>query len=101
MVLLERLSVRELQRIPEPSMAMDDPAQVDAFWESGQESGRLAPIYLFNALQTACVVRPGDTVLDLACGPANQLVQFARLHPHAHFVGVDQAPAEDLERDER
>jgi SAM-dependent methyltransferase len=92
-LLLERLSVRELQRIPEPSMAMDDPAQVDAFWESGQESGRLAPIYLFNALQTACVVRPGDTVLDLACGPANQLVQFARLHPHAHFVGVDQAPA--------
>jgi arsenite methyltransferase len=92
-LLLERLSPRELERIPEPHMAMDDPAQVDAFWQCGSESGVLAPVYLFNALQTANVVRPGDQVLDLACGPANQLVQFARLHPHARFLGVDQAPA--------
>jgi arsenite methyltransferase len=89
----ERLSARELERIPEPHMAMDDPAQVDAFWECGSDSGVLAPVYLFNALQTANVVRPGDQVLDLACGPGNQLVQFARLHPHARFLGIDQAPA--------
>jgi arsenite methyltransferase len=92
-LLLERLKLRELERIPEPHMVMGDPAQVDAFWECGSESGVLAPVYLFNALQTANVVRPGDQVLDLACGPANQLVQFARLHPHARFLGIDVAPA--------
>jgi ubiquinone/menaquinone biosynthesis C-methylase UbiE len=92
-LLLERLSLRELERIPEPHMAMNDPAQVDAFWQCGSESGLLAPVYMFNTLQTANVVRPGDRVLDLACGPANQLVQFARLNPHAQFVGIDQAPA--------
>lgn len=90
-LLLERLSVRDLERIPEPTMAMDDPAQVDAFWECGSTAGVLASTYLFNAVQTAHVVRPGDKVLDLACGPANQLVQFARLHPDAEFLGIDQA----------
>jgi arsenite methyltransferase len=92
-LLLERLSLRELERVPEPTMAMDDPAQVEAFWACGSASGLLAPVYLFNALQTASVIRPGDTVLDLACGPANQLVQFARLHPQARFIGIDSAPA--------
>lgn len=90
-LLLERLSVRELERVPEPTMAMDDPAQVEAFWECGSAAGVLASTYLFNAVQTALVVRPGDKVLDLACGPANQLVQFARLHPDAEFLGIDQA----------
>ncbi|MGZ5269888.1 MAG: class I SAM-dependent methyltransferase [Ramlibacter sp.] len=90
-LLLERVSLRELERVPEPTMAMDDPAQVEAFWECGSASGVLAPTYLFNAVQTALVVRPGDKVLDLACGPANQLVQFARLHPEAEFLGIDHA----------
>jgi arsenite methyltransferase len=92
-LLLERLSLHALERIPEPHMTMDDPAQVDAFWECGSAAGLLAPIYLFNTLQTARVIRPGDKVLDLACGPANQLVQFARLHPGAQFLGIDQATA--------
>lgn len=92
-LLLERVSLRDLERVPEPTMAMDDPAQVEAFWECGSATGVLASTYLFNALQTAHVVRPGDKVLDLACGPANQLVQFARLHPDADFLGIDHAAA--------
>lgn len=72
-------------------MAMDDPAQVEAFWECGSAAGVLASTYLFNAVQTAHVIRPGDKVLDLACGPANQLAQFARLHPDAEFLGIDHA----------
>jgi arsenite methyltransferase len=92
-MLLERLSWREQPRVPEPELAMDDPAQVAAFWACGKEDGVLAPLYFFHAVQTLPVIRAGDRVLDLACGPANQLAQIAKLHPQARFVGVDLAPA--------
>jgi len=88
-LILERLSRRELLRVPEPKLIMDDPAQIAAFMESGREDGILAFLYFYHALQVTPVVRPGDKVLDLACGPANQLVQIARLNPNAHFVGLD------------
>ena len=32
-------------------------------------------------------------MLDLACGPAHQLVQVARLNPEVRFVGLDASPA--------
>ena len=79
----ESVSRRELPRVPEPESIMHDPAQIAAFEEAGREDGILAFIYFFHALQMAPVVRPGDRVLDLACGPANQLVQAARLNPRA------------------
>jgi len=88
-LILERLSRRELLRVPEPKLIMDDPAQIAAFMEGGREDGILAFLYFFHAVQVTAVVRPGDKVLDLACGPANQLVQVARLNPSAHFVGLD------------
>jgi arsenite methyltransferase len=92
-MLLERLPGRELPRVPEPALAMDDPAQVEAFWACGKEDGVLAALYFFHAVQSSVVIRPGDRVLDLACGPANQLAQIARLNPQAQFVGVDIAPS--------
>jgi ubiquinone/menaquinone biosynthesis C-methylase UbiE len=88
-MLLERLSRRELPRIPEPDLVMDTPAQIEAFAACGREDGVLAPIYFFNALHAANTIRPGGTVLDLACGPCNQLAQIARLHPQCRFIGVD------------
>jgi ubiquinone/menaquinone biosynthesis C-methylase UbiE len=91
-LLLERLSPRELARIPEPSLVMDDPSQVAAFSESGKGRGTLAAIHYFHALQASAVLRPGDQVLDLGCGPANQLLQMARLNPQVRFVGLDAAP---------
>jgi len=90
-MLLERLSWQEQPRVPEPVLAMDDPAQVEAFWACGKEDGVLAPLYFFHAVQSLVAIRPGDRVLDLACGPANQLAQIARLNPDATFVGVDIA----------
>lgn len=90
-MLLERLARREQPRVPEPVLAMDDPAQAEAFWAGGKEDGVLAPLYCFHAVQSLAVIRAGDRVLDLACGPANQLAQIAALHPDAHFVGVDIA----------
>ncbi len=88
-LMLERLSWHELPRVPEPELIMHDLSQTAAFMEAGREDGILALVYFYHALQITPVVREGDRVLDLACGPANQLAQIARLNPRAHFVGLD------------
>ena len=92
-LLLEHLSPRKpLPREPEDGLIMDDLAQNEAFELAGREDGILAFIYLYQALQIAPLVCPGDRVLDLGCGPANQLVQIARLSPQARFIGLDASP---------
>lgn len=88
-LILERLSRRVLARTPEPDLVMHDPSQVAAFADCGRDEGLLAFTHLFHALQITPLVRPGDRVLDVACGPAIQLAQVARLNPQAHFVGLD------------
>ncbi len=97
-LIAERLSRRILPRVREPELSgIDSLAQNEAFELAGREDGILAPIYLYHALQISPLVCPGDRVLDLGCGPANQLVQVARLNPRAHFIGLDVS-AEMLER---
>lgn len=92
---LLRTVVRELfarpssPRTTEPDLIMDDPAKVAAFNEAGRENGVMAPVYLYHAAQVSEVTRPGETVLDLGCGPANQLTMIARLNPESRFIGVD------------
>jgi SAM-dependent methyltransferase len=88
-VLVELTSAKTAHRTPEPSLVMDDPAQVAAFREAGLEDGVMAPVYLFHCAQVCAIVQPGDTVLDLGCGPANQLAMIARLNPEARFIGID------------
>lgn len=93
----ELVSRRDAFRVPEPNLVMDDPAQVAGFYEAGLEGGVMAPVYLFHALNVTEVVKPGDTVLDLGCGPANQLAMVARLNPESRFLGLDLS-AEMLDR---
>lgn len=88
-VLIELVAARDAPRVPEPNLVMDDPAQVAAFRQAGLENGVMAPVYLFHAANVSSIVRPGDTVLDLGCGPANQLGMIARLNPHSRFIGLD------------
>lgn len=88
-VFAELVATRDAPRVPEPNLVMDDPAQVVAFREAGLENGVMAPVYLFHAANVSSVVRPGETVLDLGCGPANQLAMIARLNPDTRFVGLD------------
>lgn len=76
-------------RVPEPDLVMHSAAQTQAFALAGEQDGVLSFLYLYHALQITALLEPGDRVLDLACGPANQLVQVARLNPQAHFVGID------------
>lgn len=87
--LKELVTSRQVARVNEPSLVMDDPQQVLEYTQAGLEGGVMAPVYLFHCAQVCQVIQPGDRVLDLACGPANQLVQIARLNPDCQFVGFD------------
>ena len=84
-------------RVVEPDLVMDDPDKVAAFTRAGREDGVMAPVYLFHCAQICEMIRPGDTVLDMGCGPATQLAMVARLNPDAHFIGIDLS-ADMLER---
>jgi ubiquinone/menaquinone biosynthesis C-methylase UbiE len=88
-LLRERFSWRKQPRVPEPDLVMESVAQTTSFTHAGEEGGVLAFLYLYNALQITSVLQTGDRVLDLACGPANQLAQIAGLNPDVRFVGVD------------
>jgi len=96
-VLREVAPTKSCPRIPEPDLVMDDPDKVAAFTRAGREDGIMAPVYLYHCAQILSVVRPGDRVADLGCGPATQLAMAARLQPEASFVGIDLSD-EMLER---
>lgn len=90
-----QVAVREITtserspRVTEPDLVMDDPEKVAAYVRAGREDGVMAPVYLFHCAQISEVIRPGDTVLDLACGPATELGLVARLNPDVKFIGID------------
>lgn len=89
-VLLRELVTQErVPRVPEPDLIMDDPDKVAAFTRAGREDGVMAPVYLYHCAQVCEIVRPGDQVVDLGCGPATQLAMIARLNPDSRFLGVD------------
>lgn len=77
------------ERRPEPDLVMDTQDSVREFREGGLVTGSVAPVYLFNMLLLCGAIKPGATVVDLGCGPANLLVELALMHPEANFVGVD------------
>ncbi|MDQ8021866.1 MAG: class I SAM-dependent methyltransferase [Moraxellaceae bacterium] len=89
-VLLREVTTAErIPRTTEPDLVMQDEAQVAAYTRAGREDGVMAPVYLFHCANICEVLRPGDRVLDLACGPATQLAMVARLNPQCQFLGAD------------
>lgn len=88
-LLRETFALGSAPRVPEPELIMTDAAQVAAFHEAGREGGVMAPVYLFHATHISEVIRAGEAVLDLGCGPANQLGLVARLNPEVRFIGLD------------
>lgn len=88
-VLREMLTAERSTRVTEPDLVMDNPAHVEQYVAAGREHAVMAPVYLFHCANICDVIKPGDTVLDLACGPANQLAMVARLNPDTNFIGVD------------
>jgi ubiquinone/menaquinone biosynthesis C-methylase UbiE len=51
--------------------------------------GIMAAANLFHSARVSMLIRPGERVLDLGCGPGTQLVQIAELNPAVRFIGVD------------
>jgi len=85
----ELLTKRSAERKNEPDLVMDDPEKVAAYTRAGREDSVMQPVYLYHCAQICEVIKPGDTVVDLGCGPATQLALVARLNPEINFIGVD------------
>jgi len=89
-VLLRELTTAErAERVPEPCLVMDETENAAAYAKAGTIDRVLEPVYVFNAANVCEVIRSGDLVLDLGCGPATQLAMVASLVPDARFLGVD------------
>ncbi len=92
-IVIARTIIRELftksksERVPEPDLIMDGDDSVAMFNEVAKTA--LSPIYLYGASHSCGLIRPNDKVVDFGCGPANQLNMMAKIHPEAHFTGVD------------
>jgi arsenite methyltransferase len=47
---------------------------------------------LHHIKELSLMIRPGATILDLACGPGPLLLELAELYPECHFIGADLSP---------
>lgn len=88
-LLRETFTSTQFDRIPESDLIMDSEEAVSAFARAGQPNGILSGVYAFYAEQACKMIRPGDRVLDLGCGPALLLASIAALNQDSSFVGVE------------
>ncbi|RVT53434.1 class I SAM-dependent methyltransferase [Rubrivivax albus] len=77
------------ERVPEPSEAMEDPEQIRAYVKAYEWGGPTSALQMYHLTQLASMIRPGDTVVDLACGPGPLLLELAPLYPECRFIGAD------------
>lgn len=71
---------------------MNDLAQVRDYVRAYEWGGPTSALQLHHLKEVSQLIRPGDTVLDLACGPGPLLLELAALYPECNFIGVDLAP---------
>ena len=76
-------------RVNEPSEAMDDVEQIRSYVKAYEWGGPSSALQLHHLRELSTMIRPGDTVLDLACGPGPLLLELAALYPECKFIGVD------------
>jgi ubiquinone/menaquinone biosynthesis C-methylase UbiE len=79
----------ETVRVPEPSEAMEDMEQIRAYVKAYEWGGPTSALQLHHLRELSTLIRPGDTVLDLACGPGPLLLELAPLYPDCRFIGAD------------
>ncbi|RQS75678.1 class I SAM-dependent methyltransferase [Burkholderia sp. Bp8963] len=90
-IVREATARQPLLRTPEPFLVMDGEESVDAYANGGRQSGALSGVYLYHLAHMCQMIRPGDVVLDVGCGPCNLLGQLAELNPRTEFVGLDMS----------
>lgn len=78
-------------RVPEPE-AMTDAAQVAAYVKAYEWGGPTSALQLHHMRELAVMIRPGDVVVDLACGPGPLLLELAPMYPQTRFIGADLSP---------
>jgi cyclopropane fatty-acyl-phospholipid synthase-like methyltransferase len=77
-----------MDRITEPELMVDDD-QADAYAEADFTESHQAAVTRFGA---AFPDFRGGRLLDLACGPADVTIRFARAYPEVDIVGLEGSP---------
>jgi ubiquinone/menaquinone biosynthesis C-methylase UbiE len=68
---------------------MVDAEQIRSYVKAYEWGGPTSALQLHHLRELSSLIRPGDTVLDLACGPGPLLLELAPLYPECRFVGAD------------
>lgn len=76
----------------EPQAAMNDLEQVKSYVHAYEWGGPTSSLQLHHLRELSYMIKPGDTVLDLACGPGALLLELAAIYPDCHFIGADLSP---------
>jgi arsenite methyltransferase len=91
-ILREAFTAERFARVVEHDPVTGNAEAVAAFARATAPGGILSGVHAFFADQASRVIRPGETVLDLGCGPAAHLMDIAARHPDCQFIGVDASP---------
>ena len=78
-----------MDRITEPELMVDDD-QAEAYANAGFAEAHQAAVTRFGEAFPGFAPR---RILDLACGPADVTVRFARAYPDTEIVGLEGSPA--------
>jgi arsenite methyltransferase len=89
----EATSAEHPRRQPEPRGTMDDQAQVESYVKAYEWGGPTSALQLHHIRELSCLIRAGDTILDLACGPGPLLLELAALFKESTFIGADLSAA--------
>ena len=85
-------AVSPVSRENEPSETMDSLEQVQSYVQAYVWGGPMSVAQMYHLQDLSSMIRPGDTVLDLACGPGPLLLELAAIYPECHFIGADLSP---------
>ena len=68
---------------------MEDLDQVRSYVQAYAWGGPTSALQLHHLRELSLMIRPGETVLDLACGPGPVLLELASIYPDVNFIGAD------------
>jgi arsenite methyltransferase len=90
-IFLEKSSRNECKRITEAEV-MNELDQVESYVKAYEWGGPTSALQLHHLKELSLMIRMGDTIVDLACGPGPLLLELAALYPECSFIGVDLSP---------